>query len=148
MKVMLVDTNATFMENLSEKLKGGGAEVFTAGSAREAMDMSVAENIDVVVLNMKEFQRDGINVLSYIKKVQPLTEVIMLTTPSLVHLSIEGMKLGAFDDLLLPPDIGDLQRIINEACIGRKDMAVSSARRENRVHETAQRTSKTEKGEK
>ena len=121
MKIMLVDTNTIFMENLSHKIKGRGIKVFTATCNREALKTFTKKKIDVVVLNMEELQMDGIQILSYIKKVQPLTEVIMLTTPSVIHLSIKGMKLGAFDDLLLPPDIGDLQRMIKEAGIKKKE---------------------------
>lgn len=112
MKIMLVDKNTTFMENLSEKIKGSGFKVFTSSSANEAVNTLIKKKIDVVVLNMKELQMSGIDILSRIKKICPLTEVVMLTTPSIIHLSIEGMKLGAFDDLLLPPDISELQRMI------------------------------------
>ena len=155
MKVMLVDPNTAFMENISDKIKGGGFKVFRACFTGEALDILITKKIDVVVLNMETLGTDGIHILSYIKKVQPLTEVVMLTTPSLVHLSIEGMKLGAFDDLFLPPDIEDLRRIIKEAGMRKReeekkrrrksivgaleDIAVSAAFAEAGEFETARR---------
>jgi len=121
LKVMLVGNDTTFMENLSEKIQGRGLKVFTANSAEETLNTLIREKIDVIVLNMKELQMGGIHILSRIKEVRPFTEVVMLTTPSVIHLSIEGMKLGAFDDILLPPDVGDLLRIIREAGIKKKE---------------------------
>ncbi|MFH2012410.1 MAG: response regulator [Pseudomonadota bacterium] len=119
---MFVGNNTAFMENLSEKIKGsGGLKVFISNSAKEAVSTAIKKKIDVVVLNMKELQMSGIQTLSHIKKARPLTEVIMLTSPSIIHLSIEGMKLGAFNDLLLPPDIDDLKRMIIEAGIRKKE---------------------------
>lgn len=132
MKIMLVGNNTTFMENLSEKIKEGGLKVFTSSSANEAVNTLIKKKIDVVILNMKELQMSGIDILSRIKKVRPLTEVVMLTTPSIIHLSIEGMKLGAFDDLLLPPDIGDLQRMIIEAGIRKKEKEAEEKKKKKR----------------
>ena len=136
MKIMLVGNNTTFMENLSEKIKGSDLKVFTSSSANEAVNTLIKKKIDVVILNMKELQMSGIDILSRIKKVRPLTEVVMLTTPSIIHLSIEGMKLGAFDDLLLPPDIGDLQRMIIEAGIRKKEKEAEEKKKRRYIIDT------------
>ena len=51
---------------------------------------------------------DGIETLREMKKIRPLTEVILLTGHGSVETSIEGMKLGAFDYLLKPVKLEDL----------------------------------------
>ena len=121
MRVMFVDTDTTFRKNLCEKIKEKGLEVLMADTVDEALDLLADKDIDVTVLNMKELKANGIHLMSLIKEVRPYTEVVLLTTPSLIHLSIEAMKLGAFDDLLMPPDIGDLQRMIIEAGTKKKE---------------------------
>ena len=51
---------------------------------------------------------DGIETLREIKKIRPLTEVILLTGHGSVETSIEGMKLGAFDYLMKPIKLEEL----------------------------------------
>jgi len=51
---------------------------------------------------------DGIETLREIKRIQPLSEVILLTGHGSVETSIEGMKLGAFDYILKPVKLEDL----------------------------------------
>ena len=51
---------------------------------------------------------DGIEALKEIKKIAPLTEVIMLTGHATIEAAIEGMKLGAYDFLRKPCEIEEL----------------------------------------
>jgi DNA-binding NtrC family response regulator len=57
----------------------------------------------------------GIDTLRDIKKMKPLTEVIMLTGHATVETAIEGMKLGALDYLMKPCETDDLVSKINRA---------------------------------
>jgi len=51
---------------------------------------------------------DGIEILREIKKIQPSTEVILLTGHASIETSIEGMKSGAFDYLIKPVKFAEL----------------------------------------
>ena len=70
---------------------------------------------DVVILDVLMPGLSGIDTLRGIKKVRPLTEVIMLTGHATVETAIEGMKLGAFDYLMKPTEIEDLVGKITQA---------------------------------
>ncbi|MDP3284190.1 MAG: response regulator, partial [Desulfobacterales bacterium] len=64
---------------------------------------------DVVLLDIKmPGGMDGIEVLREIKKIQPLTEVVLLTGHATVETSIEGLKSGAFDYLIKPVKFAEL----------------------------------------
>jgi DNA-binding NtrC family response regulator len=73
------------------------------------------EKTDVVILDVSMPGMDGVEALSEIKKIKPLTEVIMLTGHATVETAIEGMKLGALDYLIKPCDTEDLMEKINTA---------------------------------
>ncbi len=75
------------------------------------------KKIDVVLLGLKGLGRRGLALLKAIKEMHPPTEVILMI-PEEEHclsLSIEGMKLGAFNDVLIPFDLQALFRQIEAA---------------------------------
>ena len=59
-----------------------------------------------------------------IKKKHPAVQVITINSGDQISLSIEGMKLGVFDDFLMPLDLGSLISRIREAYQAKKDAEV------------------------
>ena len=59
--------------------------------------------------------RNGIETLQEIKRMRPITEVIMLTGHGTVETAIQGMKLGAYDYLMKPTDTAELVEKITKA---------------------------------
>jgi len=107
-KILIVDDERDFVEMLSLRLKEAGEHVFSAYNGEECLDKLAREPVDVVILDIRMPDMDGIEVLKKIKKRFPLTEVIMLTGHGSIETAVEGMKLGAFDYLLKPSDFKDL----------------------------------------
>ena len=58
---------------------------------------------------------NGVETLREIKRIKPLTEVIMLTGHATVDSAIEGMKLGALDFLMKPCKTEELVAKIDKA---------------------------------
>ncbi|MEJ2220192.1 MAG: response regulator [Desulfobacterales bacterium] len=109
--VMLVDDEVSFVEATAKRLTKRKMDVITAFSAAECLEKLAADqNLDVIVLDIKMPGMNGIDALKEIKKVSPLTEVIMLTGHATVESAIEGMKLGAYDFLRKPCEILHLKR--------------------------------------
>ena len=107
--IMLVDDEVSFVEIMAKRLAKRNIDVITAFSAEEGLE-KLAENpsLDVIVLDIKMPGMNGIEALKEIKKVAPLTEVIMLTGHGTIESAIEGMKLGAYDFLKKPCEIEEL----------------------------------------
>ena len=114
--VLLVDDEVEFVETFSERLELRNLQISKAFNAAEAL--GVLENnqdIEVVILDVKMPDMDGIETLTEIKKKYPLTEVIMLSGHADVESAIEGMKQGAFDYLMKPCDMDQIITKVTDA---------------------------------
>jgi DNA-binding NtrC family response regulator len=107
--VLVVDDEEDFLETIVNRLKKRKIDTIGVKSGEEALELIKEKQFDVVILDIKmPGGMDGIETLREIKKMQPLTEVLLLTGHASVETSIEGMKLGAFDYLLKPVKLEDL----------------------------------------
>ena len=114
--VLLVDDEVDFVETFSERLQMRNLEISKAFSGKEALKvLKKNQTIEVVILDVKMPEMDGIDALAEIKKRYPLVEVIMLSGHSTVESAIEGMKKGAFDYLMKPCDIDQIITKVGEA---------------------------------
>ncbi|MBF0551730.1 MAG: response regulator, partial [Deltaproteobacteria bacterium] len=92
-----------------------GFIALTAASGDEALARLDQEEVDVIVLDLFMPGKSGIDTLQEIKRVKPLTEVIMLTGHATVEMAIKGMTLGAFDFLIKPTETEELVEKITKA---------------------------------
>jgi len=113
--VLLIGEDSRFMGTLSERIGSKGVAVSLVQTASEALAILQSDDIDVVVINFNDLGAEGIRILDSIKKTKTFAEFITLTSPSSIHWSIEGMKRGAFADLLIPFDLEDLLTRLREA---------------------------------
>jgi len=114
-RVLLVDDEEEFVQTLSERLALRDYDVTASTSGDDALEKIKHYNYDVVILDVAMPGIDGIDALREIKKIKPLTEVIMLTGHGTVETAINGMKLGAFDFLMKPCNTEDLDSKIKKA---------------------------------
>jgi DNA-binding NtrC family response regulator len=114
-RVLLVDDETEFLETLVKRLKKRKLDVTSAESGKEALRVLQETEVDVVVLDVRMPDMDGLETLREIKKIRPSVEVIMLTGHANVEVAIEGMELGAFDYLMKPMDIDELLYKLQDA---------------------------------
>ena len=102
-RILVVDDEIDFLETIINRLEKRKLEAKGVTSGEKAIALLKEELFDVIILDIKmPGGMDGIETLREIKKIQPLTEVLLLTGHASVETSIEGMKVGAFDYLLKP----------------------------------------------
>ena len=113
--VLLVDDEETFVQTMAKRLTLRRFNVYTASRAERVFASLDEYLIDVVVLDDKMPDLDGIEATQTIKKSHPLIEIILLTGHASLEASLEGMKKGAFDYLLKPVNIDELVYKIEDA---------------------------------
>lgn len=119
-KILLVGADTTAMRLITSQVASKDFDVQVAADAGEALAITEDDDIDVVVLNLKDLMSEGVQLLRNLRKRLPRTEIITLSVPTGLRFSIEGMKLGVFEDLLMPFDLEELVRQILQARERRK----------------------------
>jgi DNA-binding response OmpR family regulator len=114
-RVLLVDDEEGYVHVLANRLRRRAIDVTKAFSGTEAIQFLRGRDFDVVVLDLKMEDMDGIEVLKIMKKMVPQIEVIMLTGHGSEKAAKEGMDLGAFDYLTKPCELEDLLAKIRAA---------------------------------
>jgi len=116
MRVLFVDDEKDFLETLIKRMKKRHVDAHAASSGTEALRLIRESSFDVVVLDVRMPDMDGIEVLRAIKSIAPLSEVVMLTGHACLEVAREGMSLGAFDYLMKPVNIDELLYKLQDAC--------------------------------
>jgi DNA-binding NtrC family response regulator len=114
-KVLLVDDELEFTAALAERLGLRGMDARTASSGEEALKILETDPPHVVVSDVKMPGLGGIELLKRIQELYPRIQVILLTGMSYAFDVKEARRLGAFDCLIKPLNIGELLTRINEA---------------------------------
>ncbi len=101
-KVLLVDDSVDVIEILSDFLGMNGCTVHKASTGRMATEILSKEDIEIVILDVKLPDVNGISLLDTIKVRNPTIAVIMITGHHDPNFVVEAMKKGASDFLMKP----------------------------------------------
>lgn len=115
MKLLLVDDEERFRTTLAKRLEEKGIDVTTLGSGVLALRYILEHPVDVIVLDIKMPELDGIETLREIKKINPGIEVILLTGHASIDSAVVGMRLGAYDYLMKPCELETLLKKVTGA---------------------------------
>ncbi len=113
--VLIVDDDKALRSFLSSILEDEGYEVLLAATGAEGEALLEAKPIDVVLVDLRLPDEDGMSVLRKIKREEPDVQVIVLTAFGAVESAVEAMRLGAYDYINKPFDVSELRLIIERA---------------------------------
>jgi DNA-binding NtrC family response regulator len=120
-RVLLVDDEEKYLAALVKRLELRRIDVRGATRGREALDILDQTPIDVVVLDVRMPDMDGLEVLKEIKARQLPCEVVLLTGYASIEVAMQGMELGAFDYSMKPIDLDELLHKIEDAYAAKVD---------------------------
>ena len=114
-RILIVDDERGFRETLARRLDKRGAVVNLAAGGNEALASLSREPVDVVLLDVRMPDMNGLDVLQHIRQEHPDTEVILITGNVSTQEGVAGIKAGAFDYLTKPIEIEHLISKIRQA---------------------------------
>jgi DNA-binding NtrC family response regulator len=101
-RVLAVDDEEVVCESIRRVLSPEGYDVTTTTSSRDGLDRIRKEAFDLLLLDIKMPDIDGIEFLREARAVSPETEVVIITGYATIETAVEAIKLGAFDYLEKP----------------------------------------------
>ncbi|MEZ0343581.1 MAG: response regulator transcription factor [Caldimicrobium sp.] len=101
-KILVVDDDSDILKVVSAFLELENFKVLTAQSVNEAKRIFQRESPDLIILDIMLPDESGLEWLKELKRITPLTPVLMLTAKSSVSDKVMGFELGA-DDYLAKP---------------------------------------------
>ena len=117
--VYIIDDEPSICVSLQLALKNL-YRVKTFTSSLPALANMEAEGADIVLLDLRLGEENGLEVLERIKRIDPNTEVIMMTAFGSIDTSVNAMQKGAFTYLTKPINIEKLKVIMQQASNIRK----------------------------
>ncbi len=121
--VLLVDDEKTVRSTLSLFLQKSGYKVDEAANGEEAVEKLKVTFYDLIITDLKMKPMGGLEVLQTVKKLNPLTEVVVMTAYGTVESGVEAMKLGAYDYIQKPFDRDEFLIVVNKA-LERRELLV------------------------
>ncbi len=111
-KLLVVDDQESIRANLKRFFGRRSMEVLTARCGQEALDICASSMIDVVLLDLRLPDIDGLEVLTGIKASSPQTCVILVTAHGDVDTAVKAMQLKADNFLVKPVDLNALDVLV------------------------------------
>jgi len=114
-RILVVDDNEEFCQNMKDIVELQGYEVLTAHDGFQALELVRQNGLDLVLMDVRMPVMDGVATFKKIKQIAPQTPVIMVTAYAVEQLVRDALRQGAFGFLRKPLDFELLFAVIESA---------------------------------
>ncbi len=128
LRILVVDDDSGTAETLGDILEAKGYEAEIASGGLQALTLLQARHHDVIFLDIKMPQMNGVEVLRRVKTMRPGTVVIMMTAYALPELMAEAERLGALAILAKPLPLDRILHFLEELAPARPVLIVEENR--------------------
>jgi len=129
--LLIVDDEQLIRWSLAERLAQEGHRVLEAGTGKEALERS-GDEVDLVLLDYRLPDADGLSLLRQIRKAHPDTVVVMMTAYSSIDTAVTAMKEGAYHYVTKPFNLDEVVLLVQ------KGLETTALRREVRTLRASQ----------
>src|SRR6476659_1075845 len=143
-RILIVDDEPEITAILSD-LFYGKYDCTTASSAEEALRLLAGNDYRLVVSDITMPGMSGLDMIPHVKGHSPNTVVVMISGMQTVESAIEALRLGAFDYVMKPFDLRQVEAVVKRA-LEHHDLIVAKQRYENHLEELVeQRTAELDR---
>lgn len=114
-RILVVDDEVNVRRMLVTALSLQGHETHCAGGGKAALTLFSETQPDVVLMDIRMPEMDGIDALKAMRAQQPRTPVILMTAYAEVETAVKALRSGAFDYVIKPFDLDELNLVIQRA---------------------------------
>ena len=114
-RILVVDDEQSHRTMLKAVLTKEGYDISEADDGISAVKAVESESFDLILMDIRMTDMDGIEAMGQIKKMSPSIPVIMMTAYASIKAAVEALKSGAYDYLTKPLDIDELKILIKKA---------------------------------
>ncbi|MHB8522867.1 MAG: sigma 54-interacting transcriptional regulator [Limisphaerales bacterium] len=114
-KILLIEDDAGIVAALRKELQAEGYQVAAAVRGDEGLALAQDQPCDVVLTDLRMPGLSGLELVEQLHAAKPKLPIIMMTAFGTTETAIEATKLGAYDYLLKPFDMGELLDLVAKA---------------------------------
>ena len=114
-KILIIDDNDIFCESVHDLLNDEATEVLIANTGKEGLNICAEKKIDVVILDQKLPDTEGITLCPSILDQNEQTKIIFVTAFPSFNNAVEAIKVGAHDYLSKPFEMAELELTVKQA---------------------------------
>ena len=143
-RILIVDDEVEITEILADLLSADYLCV-RAGSAEQALSQLAANQFQLVISDITMPGMSGLEMIPHVKELWPDTVVVMISGMQTVESAIGALRLGAFDYLMKPFDLRQVEAVVKRA-LEHYELVVAKQRYENHLEELVeQRTAELDR---
>ncbi len=113
-KLLIVDDEELIRWSLRERLESCGYQITEAGTGAQTIE-ACKDGVDLVLLDYRLPDADGLQLLAQIKAIDPDILVILMTGHSSVETAVEAMKQGAYHYVNKPFNLDEIEILVSKA---------------------------------
>lgn len=109
MRLLIIEDQAELAESMKKGLKKEGFHVDTANTGEEGEELAYANGYDAILLDLNLPDKDGLEILKFLRESEIVTPVIIITARDEVKERALGLDLGADDYITKPFELLELR---------------------------------------